>query len=97
MAGQKTTMQNIIKRARAQTPPFFTSLRNISLAITAAATVLLTAPLVLPAAVTAAAGYLLTAGAVAGAVSQLTVTDEKAPNRKEAVKKGGGYDTGSQS
>lgn len=86
-------MQHIIKRARAQTPPFFAKLRNIGIAITAAATALLAAPVVLPAALTTAVGYLLTVGAVAGTISQLTVMNEKKPRAKKAVKKEDSYDT----
>lgn len=70
--------KNILQRAKAPTPPFFTRLRNIALALAATATALLTAPVALPVAVTTAAGYLLTAATVASAISQLTVKEEKA-------------------
>lgn len=89
-------MQNIIKRATAETPPFFTKLRNIGLALTAVATALLTAPVTLPTAVTAAAGYLVTAGTVATIISQLTVKNEKQVAIKNKPKKGGAYGSNSK-
>jgi len=69
-------MKQIMQRARARTPSFFSRLRNISLVAVAVATALLTAPLVLPELVTTAAGYLFTAGTVASVISQLTVQGE---------------------
>lgn len=80
-------MQTLLTRARSKTPPFFTKLRNISIIITASATALLSAPVVLPVALTTAAGYLLTAGLVAGSVSQLTVTREGPTAAAKPVKK----------
>jgi hypothetical protein len=68
-------MKTIFKRARAETPPFFKKLRNLGLGLTAIAAAVLTAPVSLPAAVLTAAGYLATAGAVASAISQLTMDD----------------------
>jgi hypothetical protein len=49
-------MKKIIQRANAKTPPFFKTLRNIGLTVTAIATTVLTAPLVLPPAILTAAG-----------------------------------------
>lgn len=63
----------LIERAEAATPPFFRKLRTIGLALAAASAALLTAPISLPAIVTSVAGYLAVAGAVASAVSQVTV------------------------
>lgn len=64
---------SIIGRANAETPGFFIKLRNISLALAAISAALLASPVALPAIVVTIAGYLSVAGAVAGAVSQITV------------------------
>lgn len=82
-------MKQIMQRARAQTPSFFSRLRNISLVAVAVATALLTAPLVLPALVTTAAGYLFTAGTVASVISQLTVQGEGVETPQNPSSKGG--------
>jgi hypothetical protein len=71
----------IDERMKQKTPRFFKKLRNIGLALAAAGTALLTAPVVLPAAVISIAGYLVVAGSVAAAVSQATTaSEEKKPD-----------------
>jgi len=69
-------MNEIIKRAKAPTPPFFKQLRNISLILAALGTTIATAPMALPIVVTKIAGYLALAGGVAGVVSQTAVEGE---------------------
>lgn len=86
---KKQSMQHILQRAKASTPPFFKNIRNIGLAVSAVATALLTAPVTLPAALTTVAGYLLTAGTVTTAISQLTVNRESNTKRTKPRKKGG--------
>ncbi|WP_068244318.1 hypothetical protein, partial [Hydrotalea flava] len=75
--------------ATAPTPVFFKRLRSVALVVTAVATALLTAPVSLPPLVMSAAGYLLTAGTVAGAISQLTVTDAASQHLPESAPKEG--------
>ena len=70
-------MKNIVQRVKAPTPKFFKKVRNISLALAAIGTTLLTAPVSLPAVVIKIAGYLAVAGGVAGTVSQTAVKSEK--------------------
>lgn len=67
----------IEKRLKGATPRFFKKIRNIGLALAAAGTALLTAPVALPAAVVSIAGYLVVAGSVAAAVSQATTQGEE--------------------
>lgn len=69
---------SIIKRIQAPTPKFFKKLRNIGLALIAAGTVIVTAPISLPAIVVTIGGYLIVAGSVAVAVAQCVTTDEEA-------------------
>lgn len=66
----------IQQRLKQTTPRFFKKIRNIGLALAAAGTALLTAPVALPAAVISIAGYLVVAGSVAAAVSQATTPME---------------------
>ena len=66
---------NIIERAKAPTPTFFSKLRNIGLIMAAICAALATAPIALPAAVVTAAGYLAVASGVLSAVSQITTAD----------------------
>jgi hypothetical protein len=72
---------SIQQRLKQTTPRFFKKIRNIGLALAAAGTALLTAPVALPAAVISIAGYLVVAGSVAAAVSQATTPGEE---KKEA-------------
>ncbi|WP_290796251.1 hypothetical protein [Flavihumibacter sp. UBA7668] len=73
MKQQEIDRLSIIGRANAETPSFFLKLRNIGLALAAVSAALLATPVALPAIVTTIAGYLGVAGAVASAVSQVTV------------------------
>ena len=66
---------SIPERMQSPTPPFFQKLRNISIALAAVSSVVLTTPIVLPALVVKIAGYLAVAGAAAGAVSQAVVAN----------------------
>ncbi|AXY78817.1 hypothetical protein D3H65_28230 [Paraflavitalea soli] len=67
---------SIQERMQSPTPPFFQRLRNISIALAAISSVVLTTPVALPAIVIKVAGYLAVAGAAAGAVSQAAVQKE---------------------
>lgn len=69
-------MKTLVQRAQSQPPPFFRRIRNAGLALTALATAILTAPVGIPAILVTIAGYTATAGAVATAVSQLTLYEE---------------------
>lgn len=64
---------SLVGRANAPTPNFFLKLRNIGLALAAVSGALLASPVALPAIVVTIASYLGVAGAVASAVSQITV------------------------
>jgi hypothetical protein len=66
---------SIPERMQSPTPPFFQKLRNISIAMAAISSVVLTTPIVLPALIVKIAGYLAVAGAAAGAVSQAVVAN----------------------
>jgi len=72
-------MNSLWKRWAAPTPKFFKIIRNVGLVVGAVGTAILTAPVALPAAIVSISGYLVTAGAIATAVSQLTVLQEDAP------------------
>jgi hypothetical protein len=56
---------------------FFKKLRNVGLALAAAGTAILAAPVVLPAIIVSIGGYLALAGTVITAVSQSAVTMEE--------------------
>jgi hypothetical protein len=66
---------NMLERATAPTPRFFRVLRTVGLALLAASTAVLTAPVAIPEVVVTIAGYISVAGGVLAAVSQLTVED----------------------
>jgi len=70
------TLNNLAARIKAPTPKFFKRLRAIGLALAAAGTAILSAPVVLPAAIVCAGGYILTAGLVISAISQTTKDKE---------------------
>lgn len=70
-------MKKIVNRLQQPTPVFFKKLRNVGLALAAAGTALLTAPVALPAIVVSIGGYLALAGTVITAVSQSAVTMEE--------------------
>lgn len=79
--GKRTRMEKLeanklrsyFTRCGQETPPFFRKLRLIGLAVAAAGTAVLAAPVALPALVTAIGGYLIVGGTVATAVSQATI------------------------
>ena len=64
---------NIINRAKAPTPKFFRTLRNIGLALAAVGGAILAAPIAIPASLITIAGYVTLAGGVITAVSQTAV------------------------
>ena len=66
----------LLERIKAPTPKFFKVLRNVGLALAAAAGTLLAAPIALPAGIITLAGYLAVAGGVVTAVSQTVVDGE---------------------
>jgi len=68
---------NLVDRALAPTPSFFQKLRNIGLALAAISAAIIASPVSLPAIVVTVAGYLAVAGSVLGAVSQITIPNEK--------------------
>jgi hypothetical protein len=70
-------MKKIAKRLQEPTPVFFKKLRNIGLALAAAGTTLLTAPIGFPVLIVNIGGYLALAGGVLTAVSQSAVKMEK--------------------
>lgn len=70
-------MSSIVERMTQQTPKFFKKVRNTGLILTAIATTLVATPIGLPALLVKVSGYLAVAGAVAGAVSQVTVVNEE--------------------
>ncbi|MFN8353695.1 MAG: hypothetical protein U0Y10_04595 [Spirosomataceae bacterium] len=76
---------SLVERAKAPTPKFFRKLRNIGIALGAAGSALLLAPVALPVAISTVAGYLITVGTVAAAVSQTTV-DYKELAKQEQLK-----------
>ena len=67
---------NILQRAKAPTPKFFKTLRNIGLILLAISGSILAAPVALPAIVISIAGYAAVVGGVMSAVSQVTVEDK---------------------
>jgi hypothetical protein len=68
---------NLIERAVSPTPTFFQKLRNIGLALAAISAAIIATPVALPAIVTTIASYLAVAGTVLGAVSQVTIPEDK--------------------
>ena len=66
----------LLERIKAPTPKFFKVLRNVGLALAAAAGTLLAAPIALPAGIITLAGYLAVAGGVVTAVSQTVLDGE---------------------
>jgi len=68
---------SILDRFTSPTPSFFTTLRNIGLALAAAGTAVLGAQELLPGLLVKIAGYIVVAGSVMSAVSQATVTRDK--------------------
>ncbi len=68
---------NLLERAVSPTPSFFQKLRNIGLALAVISADIIAFPVQLPTIVVMIAGYLAVAGTVLGAVSQITVPDER--------------------
>jgi ABC-type xylose transport system permease subunit len=68
---------NLVERAVSSTPSFFQKLRNIGLALAAISAAIIAAPVALPTIVVTIAGYLAVAGTVLGAVSQITIQEDK--------------------
>lgn len=67
---------NVVQRMKAPTPKFFRVLRTVGLALAAAGSALLAAPVSIPAIVVTIAGYATVAGSVMTAVSQTAVDDK---------------------
>ena len=68
---------NLLERAISPTPTFFQKLRNIGLTLAAISAAIIASPVSLPAIVITIASYLAVAGTVLGAVSQITVPEDK--------------------
>lgn len=73
MKQQEIDKLTIVERANASTPGFFLKLRNIGLVLASVSAAIMAAPIALPAIVGTIASYIGVAGAVASAVSQVTV------------------------
>lgn len=73
---------SVAERVKAPTPKFFKVLRTVGLVLATISGTLLAAPIALPVAAVTAITYVGVAGAVATAVSQLTVDDEKINEQK---------------
>lgn len=67
---------NLQQRIHSPTPSFFKKLGKWSIIIAGISGAILTAPISLPAAIISAAGYLAVAGAVAGAISRITIPND---------------------
>lgn len=70
-------MKEIIKRVKEPTPRFFQKIRNLGLLLTAVGGAIATAPVALPVMLTTIAGYVMVAGAIASAISQTAVKDNR--------------------
>ncbi len=68
---------DLIDRARAPTPRFFRTLRNIGITVAGIGGALLASPVVLPALLIQIAGYLTVAGTVITTVSQVSVVGDQ--------------------
>ncbi|MGL4632368.1 MAG: hypothetical protein ACRCVT_14295 [Leadbetterella sp.] len=68
---------SVAERVKAPTPKFFKVLRTVGLVLATISGTLLAAPIALPVAAVTVITYVGVAGAVATAVSQLTVDEEK--------------------
>lgn len=73
---------SVAERVKAPTPKFFKVLRTVGLVLATISGTLLAAPIALPVAAATIITYVGVAGAVATAVSQLTVDDEKINEQK---------------
>ena len=74
-------MKELKGRWKAKTPNFWKKIQKVAIALGAAATIIVAAPIALPAAVVTVAGYVITAGTVAATLSQLTVENYKELNK----------------
>ena len=70
-------MKEFIKRLQEPTPRFFQKIRNLGLLLTAVGGAIATAPVALPVMLTTIAGYVMVAGAIASAISQTAVEDNR--------------------
>lgn len=73
---------SVAERVKAPTPKFFKVLRTVGLVLAAISGTLLAAPIALPVAMVTVITYMGVAGAMATAISQLTVDDEKINEQK---------------
>lgn len=81
---KKGFVKTLKERCKADTPPFFKTVRLVGLTLAAAGGVLVAAPITLPAVIVTLGGYLIVAGSVATSVSQIAVKDEECgPKKKE--------------
>jgi len=74
-------MKELKGRWKSKTPSFWKNVQKAAIALGAAATIIVAAPITLPAAVVTVAGYVITAGTVAATLSQLTVENYKELNK----------------
>ena len=74
-------MKELKGRWKSKTPCFWKKVQKVAIALGAAATIIVAAPITLPAAVVTVAGYVITAGTVAATLSQLTVENYKELNK----------------
>ena len=74
-------MKELKGRWKSKTPCFWKNVQKVAIALGAAATIIVAAPIALPAAVVTVAGYVITAGTVAATLSQLTVENYKELNK----------------
>jgi hypothetical protein len=74
-------MKELKGRWKSKTPCFWKKVQKVAIALGAAATIIVAAPIALPAAVVTVAGYVITAGTVAATLSQLTVENYKELNK----------------
>lgn len=74
---KKVNQMKTLERYMAPTPKFFRIIRTVGITLAAAGGSILAAPVALPAAMVTIAGYLTVVGAVATAVSQAVVDEEK--------------------
>lgn len=68
---------NLLERLDSPTPRFFKKLRNAALVLSGVSAAIIGSPVAFPTVVISIAGYLAVAGAIAGAVSQAAITDER--------------------
>jgi len=74
---RKAKSMNVLERMTAPTPKFFRIVRTIGLTLAAAGGAILASPVALPTIVVTIGSYLTVAGAVATAVSQAAVDEDR--------------------